>query len=91
MFQDQAERATKMILESTMLPFPEEGKKILEEWVQAFKKGRDEFKKAVDESYKKMENAFSMESFATEGRRESPGETGREKAGGMERPRSKPH
>ncbi len=85
MFQDQAERATKMILDSTMLPVPEEGKKILDEWVHAFKKGRDEFKKAVDESYKKMEEAFNMENM--EG---GPGERGRERSG-MERPRSKPH
>jgi hypothetical protein len=86
MFQDQAERATKMILESSMLPVPEEGKKILDEWVHAFKKGRDEFKKAVDESYKKMEEAFNLENPG-----ERPGERGRDRPGNMERPRSKPH
>ncbi len=75
MFQDQAERATKMIFESTMLPVPEDGKKIVDEWVQAFKKGRDEFKKAVDESYKKMEEAFNVEGMGErprEGQRERP-------------------
>ena len=73
MLTEQAEKATRMILDATMLPIPEEGKKILDEWVQAFKKGRDEFKKAVDESYKKMEETFTMERTSEEtesGRRE---------------------
>ncbi len=69
MLQDQAERTGKMFLESSIVPIPEEGKKIMDEWVQAFKKGRDEFKRAVDESYRKMEESLSM--------REGGEETGR--------------
>ncbi len=58
MLQDQVEKATNMFLESSLWPVPEEGKKILKEWVQAFKKGREEFKKALDESFVKMEDFF---------------------------------
>ncbi len=58
MLQDQAEKATNMFLESSLWPVPEEGKKILTEWIQAFKKGREEFKKALDESFLKMEDFF---------------------------------
>ncbi len=58
MLQDQAEKATNMLLESSLWPVPEEGKKILKEWIQAFKKGREEFKKTLDESFLKMEDFF---------------------------------
>ncbi len=56
MLQDQAEKTTNVFLESSIWPVPEEGKKILKEWIEAFKKGREEFKKAVDESFKKTED-----------------------------------
>ncbi len=58
MLQDQAEKTTNIFLESGIWPVPEEGKKIAKEWVQAFKKGREEFKKALDESFTKMEDFF---------------------------------
>jgi len=45
---------------------PEQGKKALDEWVQTFKKGREEFKKAVDESFKKVEDFFTSEKAKTE-------------------------
>jgi len=38
---------------------PEEGKNVLDEWVNAYKKGRDDFKAAVDENFKKVEGYFS--------------------------------
>jgi hypothetical protein len=38
---------------------PAEGKKILSEWVQTFKKGREEFRKAVDEGFGKVEAYFA--------------------------------
>jgi uncharacterized coiled-coil DUF342 family protein len=43
--------------QSTSLP--EEGKKTLNEWVQAYKTGREQFKKAVDESFGKVEGYFA--------------------------------
>ncbi len=47
-----------MILDSRMLPIPNAGRKILDEWVQKLKKGRDEFRKTVDESCEKNEEAL---------------------------------
>ncbi len=64
MLQDQAEKTTNMFLESSLWPVPEEGKKILKEWVQAYKKGREEFKKALDESFVKMEDFFKEKAKA---------------------------
>lgn len=34
---------------------PEEGRKAIKDWVAAFKKGREDYKKAVDEAFKKVE------------------------------------
>ncbi len=65
-FQDQAERATKMLMDSSPVPFPEEGRKIMDEWVEAFKRGRDEFRRAVNESYAKMEESLSRTNMAEE-------------------------
>jgi hypothetical protein len=39
--------------------FPEEGKKLINEWVQAYKKGREDFKGIVDANYKKVEDYFA--------------------------------
>ncbi|MEW6377308.1 MAG: hypothetical protein AB1502_16145 [Thermodesulfobacteriota bacterium] len=58
MLQDQAERMTKMFLEQAAW-LPEEGKKILNDWTDGFKKGRDDFKNAMDESFKKVEEFFA--------------------------------
>lgn len=58
LIQEQMEKMVNSFLEqSTWLP--EEGKKILNEWVAAYKKGREEFKKAVNESYKKVDAYFT--------------------------------
>ncbi len=91
MMQDQAERATKMFLETSMMPIPEEGKKILDEWVQAFKRGREEFKRAVDESYRKMEESFTMAGFREEAGESESGEESEGSQGQTRRPsRAKP-
>jgi hypothetical protein len=39
---------------------PEEGKKVLSEWVKAYKKGRDDFKKVVDQNFKNAEAFFEV-------------------------------
>jgi hypothetical protein len=58
LLQEQMEKMVNAFLEqSTWLP--EEGKKILNEWVAAYKKGREEFKKVVNESYKKVDSYFA--------------------------------
>jgi polyhydroxyalkanoate synthesis regulator phasin len=59
MVQDQAERMGNMFLQQGTW-IPEEGKKVLNEWIQACRKARDDFKKAVDESFTKVENFFAQ-------------------------------
>ena len=38
---------------------PEEGKKLIREWVNAYKKGYQDFKKTADENYKKVDEFFA--------------------------------
>ncbi len=58
MVQDQAERMLNMSLaQATWLP--EEGKKAIDEWVKAYQKGREDFKKSVDENFAKVEAFFA--------------------------------
>lgn len=38
---------------------PAEGKKAITDWMNAYKKGSDGFKKTVDDQYKKVEDFFS--------------------------------
>jgi len=66
MLQDQTEKAFSTILETGMVPLPEEGKKVINEWVQAFKKGREEFKKVMDDGFDRVENFFTREKAKTE-------------------------
>jgi hypothetical protein len=56
--QDQTEKLVFRFLEKA--PWvPEEGKKVINEWVNAYKKGREEFKATTDESYKKVADYFT--------------------------------
>jgi len=58
MLQEQAERAGSTILDQATW-LPEEGRKAVQDWVEAFKKGREDFKAMVDENYKRVESYFS--------------------------------
>jgi uncharacterized protein YdiU (UPF0061 family) len=58
MLQEQSERAANTLLEQATW-LPEDGKKAINEWVKAYKKGREDFKKLVDENFKKVEAFFS--------------------------------
>ncbi len=58
MLQEQTQRMLKLQLEQTS-GFPEEGKKAINEWVSNYKKGCEEFKSAVDESFKRVESYFT--------------------------------
>ncbi len=51
------QRMSSMFIEQTTA-LPEEGKKALNEWIKAYKKGCEEFKKAVDENFKRVESFF---------------------------------
>jgi len=58
MLHEQTEKMVDMFLsQATWLP--EEGKKALTDWINTYKKGRDDFKKAVDDSFQKVESFFS--------------------------------
>ena len=58
MVQEQMERTVGTFMEKATW-LPDEGKKLLNEWMASYKKGREDFKKTVDESYKKLEDYFS--------------------------------
>ena len=58
MVQEQAERMVNMSLtQATWLP--EEGKKAIEDWIGAYKNGCEDFKKTVDDNFKKVEDFFA--------------------------------
>jgi len=58
MMQGQAEQmAGNLVDQATWLP--EEGRKVVADWVAAYKKGRDEYKGYVDESFQKVEAFFA--------------------------------
>jgi polyhydroxyalkanoate synthesis regulator phasin len=54
MVQDQNETLANTLMNQADW-LPEEGKKAVKDWVETFKKGREEYKKAVEEAFKKME------------------------------------
>jgi len=54
MAQEQGEKMLGAFFEQSSW-LPEEGKKAIKEWVDANKKGCDDFKAAIDENYKKIE------------------------------------
>ena len=53
MLQDQAEQLFNTSIEQTGW-LPDEGKRMVDEWVQFCKTGRDGFKDAVDENFDKL-------------------------------------
>jgi hypothetical protein len=57
MMQEQMERMSNMFFAQTTA-IPEEGKKALTEWIKAYKKGCEEFKKAMDDNFKRVESFF---------------------------------
>ena len=57
-FQDQTEQMMNLFLETASF-LPEEGKKAIQEWGKSYKKSREDYKAAVDESYKKLEDFLS--------------------------------
>jgi polyhydroxyalkanoate synthesis regulator phasin len=57
--QDQTEKMVASMMEQTAF-FPEEGKKLVNDWIKTYKKGREEFKAAADENFKKVETFFAQ-------------------------------
>jgi hypothetical protein len=58
MLQDQTEKMLNAFLaQATWLP--EEGKRVIDEWLTAYKKGREDFRKLADDNFKKMDDFFA--------------------------------
>jgi polyhydroxyalkanoate synthesis regulator phasin/predicted DNA-binding transcriptional regulator AlpA len=55
--QEQADKLIGAYLEQAPM-IPAEGKKAITDWMKAYKKGREEFKTAVDDHYKKVEETY---------------------------------
>ena len=58
LLQDQFERVAQTAIEQANW-LPAEGRKAIENWVEAFKTGRDNYKSYVEDSYKKVEKYFA--------------------------------
>ena len=58
MVQEQTEKMVSTLIEQATW-MPEEGKNAINEWVQAYKKGRTDFKNTVDENFKKVTDFFA--------------------------------
>ena len=56
--QEQGEKMLNALLDQATW-LPEEGKKTITDWLKAYKKGMDDFKKALDEQYKKVDDFFA--------------------------------
>lgn len=56
--QEQTEKMVANMMQQTAF-FPEEGKKLVNDWIKTYKKGREEFKAAADENFKKVEAFFA--------------------------------
>ena len=57
-FQEQTERMVNVLMEQAVW-LPEEGKKAVNECGVVYKKGRDDFKKSVDDNFSKVEGFFT--------------------------------
>jgi polyhydroxyalkanoate synthesis regulator phasin len=57
MLHEGTERMVNMTLDQAAW-LPEEGKKAIEEWIEACENGREEFKKLVDENFKRFDRFF---------------------------------
>lgn len=58
LLQDQFERIANTAIDQASW-MPAEGRKAIENWVEAYKTGRDNFKSHVHDSYKQVEKFFA--------------------------------
>ena len=56
--QDQTEKMVNLSIDQSAW-LPEDGKKAINQWTAACKKGRDDFKKFVDDNFSKAEGFFA--------------------------------
>ena len=57
LFQQQSEGMTASLLDQATW-VPDEGKKAIKDWIDSVKKGREDFKKIVDDNFSKVEDSF---------------------------------
>ncbi|MEE9911612.1 MAG: hypothetical protein K4571_07795 [Deltaproteobacteria bacterium] len=57
--QDQSEKLVSSFLDKAAW-IPAEGKKAMTDWIAGYKKGREDFKAAADESYRKVADYFDQ-------------------------------
>jgi len=58
MLRKQNEKMTSSFLDQATW-LPEEGKKAVNEWMQLYKKGCNDYKKTADQNYKDVEKLFA--------------------------------
>ncbi|MGD9367598.1 MAG: hypothetical protein PVH87_18000 [Desulfobacteraceae bacterium] len=58
LLQDQFERIANTAIDQASW-LPAEGRKAIENWAEAYKTGRDNFKSHVEDSYKQVEKFFA--------------------------------
>ncbi len=56
--QEQGEKIVNSFLDQAIW-LPEEGKKAVQNWLNAHKEGREKFKEIIEENFKKVEKYFS--------------------------------
>lgn len=56
--QEQGEKMVNVFLDQANW-LPEEGRKAVSNWIDAYKEGRGKFKEAVEENFEKVEEYFS--------------------------------
>ena len=59
MSQEQGEKMIKTMLDQATW-MPAEGKKAVNDWLKAYKKGVDDFTSVMDEQYEKLEDFLSQ-------------------------------
>ncbi len=60
--QEQTEKMIQTAMSQSPW-MPEEGRKVVDEWMKAYRQGRDDFRSAVDESYGKVESFFASKTW----------------------------
>jgi hypothetical protein len=58
MLQEQAEKLMKTFMDQAPW-MNDDARKVLNQWTGVYQKGRDDYKKAMDEGYKKVEDYFN--------------------------------
>ncbi|MBW2431983.1 MAG: hypothetical protein JRF36_00175 [Deltaproteobacteria bacterium] len=56
-YEQNEKMVTTFLQQATWIP--EEGRKAIENWMQSYKKGCEDFKKMADDNYQKVEEFFA--------------------------------